>query len=74
MYDSGTDTTHLTSLTVPAGKLTVGNTYTWQVRYEDNYGGWSSYSSADVAYHDRRSLAITTITASSISRLLVVAD
>ena len=46
VYDSGIDTTHLTSLTVPAGKLTVGNSYTWQVRYQDNYGDWSSYSSA----------------------------
>ncbi len=43
-YDSGTDTTHLTSLTVPTGKLSLGNTYTWKVRYEDNYGDWSSYS------------------------------
>jgi len=46
VYDSGIDTTHLTSLTVPAGKLTVGNAYTWQVRYQDNYGDWSSYSTA----------------------------
>jgi hypothetical protein len=46
VYDSGIDTTHLTSLTVPAGKLTVGNAYTWQVRYQDNYGDWSSYSLA----------------------------
>ncbi len=45
VYDSGIDTTHLTSLTVPPGKLTLGNAYTWQVRYQDNYGDWSSYSS-----------------------------
>ena len=44
VYDTGTDTTHLTSLTVPSGKLSAGNTYTWQVRYEDNYGDWSGYS------------------------------
>jgi hypothetical protein len=43
-YDSGIDTTHLTSLTVPAGKLNAGSTYTWQVRYQDNYGDWSNYS------------------------------
>jgi hypothetical protein len=24
----------------------VGGTYSWQVRYQDNYGDWSSYSSA----------------------------
>jgi hypothetical protein len=45
-YDSGTDTTNMTSLTVPTGKLTANNSYTWQVRYQDNYGDWSSYSTA----------------------------
>jgi hypothetical protein len=43
-YDTGTDTTDLLGWTVPAGILTAGNSYTWQVRYEDNYGDWSSYS------------------------------
>jgi hypothetical protein len=43
-YDTGTDTTDLLGLTVPAGILTAGNSYTWQVRYQDNYGDWSSYS------------------------------
>jgi hypothetical protein len=46
LYDTGTDTTNLLGLTVPAGMLTAGNSYTWQVRYQDNYGGWSSYSPA----------------------------
>ena len=45
VYDTGTDLTHLASLTVPAGVLTTGNVYNWQVRYEDNYSDWSSYSS-----------------------------
>ena len=40
VYDSGTDTTDKTSLTVPTGKLSNGNTYTWQVRYEDNSSNW----------------------------------
>ena len=44
IYDTGTDTGDLTSLTVPSGKLSSGNSYSWQVRYEDNYGDWSSYS------------------------------
>ncbi|HEX4589008.1 MAG TPA: amidase domain-containing protein, partial [Gemmataceae bacterium] len=44
VYDTGTDTTDLLGLTVPAGILTAGNSYTWQVRYEDNYGDWTSYS------------------------------
>jgi len=46
VYDTGTDTTDLLSCTVPAGKLTAGNTYSFKVRYEDNYGDWSSYSTA----------------------------
>jgi hypothetical protein len=46
VYDTGTDTAHLTSLTVPDGKLNAGSTYSWKVRYQDNYGGWSSYSTA----------------------------
>ncbi len=44
VYDTGADATNLTSLTVPSGKLSSGNSYTWQVRYEDNYGDWSGYS------------------------------
>ena len=44
MFDSGTDTTDLASLTVPTGKLTTGNTYNWKVRYEDNYGDWGTFS------------------------------
>ena len=46
VYDTGTDTTDLLGLTVPAGILTAGNSYTWQVRYKDNCGNWSSYSPA----------------------------
>jgi hypothetical protein len=46
VYDTGTDAVDLTSLTVPSGKLVAGNSYTWQVRYEDNYNDWSSYSTA----------------------------
>lgn len=46
IYDSGADATNLTSLTVPSGNLIAGNSYTWQVRYQDNYGDWSSYSTA----------------------------
>lgn len=46
VYDTGTDTTDLLGLTVPAGKLAAGNAYSWQVRYEDNYGDWSTYSPA----------------------------
>jgi hypothetical protein len=48
VYDSGVDTTHLSGLTVPAGILTAGKSYTWKVRYEDNYGDWSSYSNATI--------------------------
>jgi Putative amidase domain len=44
VYDSGTDASHFTSMTVPTGKLAAGTTYSWKVRYEDNNNTWSSYS------------------------------
>lgn len=56
IWDSGTDTTNKTSTTINttngtfAGvlsgktKLGVSTTYYWHVRYQDNNGGWSSYS------------------------------
>jgi hypothetical protein len=44
IYDSGTDTTHLTSFTVSNSLFAIGGNYSWRVRYQDNYGGWSSYS------------------------------
>jgi hypothetical protein len=44
VWDSGTDASHLTSLPVPTGTLVLGATYSWKVRYQDNYGDWSSYS------------------------------
>ncbi|MCX7047238.1 MAG: FG-GAP-like repeat-containing protein, partial [Candidatus Sumerlaeota bacterium] len=43
-YDSSTDTAHLTSTTVPAGRLNYGMTYYWRVCYEDSYGAWSAWS------------------------------
>ena len=46
IFDSGADSDDLASIIVPSGKLTTGTSYTWQVRYEDNYGDWSSYSAA----------------------------
>jgi hypothetical protein len=48
IYDTGTDTTNLLTMTVPGGKLSGGNSYSWQVRYEDNYGDWSNYSTPTV--------------------------
>jgi hypothetical protein len=46
VYDSGADASHFTSMTVPTGELAAGMSYTWKVRYEDNNGTWSSYSTA----------------------------
>ncbi len=42
-FDSGTDTSHLTSITVPSGVL-LGGRYWWRVRYQDNGGKWSQFS------------------------------
>ena len=45
VYDSGTDSTNLTSITVPSGRLNYLTTYYWHVRHQDNNGAWSEYSS-----------------------------
>lgn len=44
IFDSGTDSTNKTS--VALSSLTYSTAYSWQVRYEDNHGAWSSYSTA----------------------------
>jgi len=43
-FDSGTDTTNLTSISVPSGKLTYSALYYWRVRYQDSHGAWSAWS------------------------------
>jgi len=45
VYDSGTDTNNLTSISIPSGNLSKNTTYFWKVRYQDEIGVWSSYSS-----------------------------
>jgi hypothetical protein len=44
VFDSGADTTKLTRIVVPSGKLERETAYYWQVRYQDSQGGWSSWS------------------------------
>lgn len=44
IFDSGTDNSNLTSITVPSGTLTYSDTYYWRVRHQDNHGDWSSWS------------------------------
>jgi len=46
VFDSGTDVTDATSITLPAATLSAGTGYTWQVRYQDSGGLWSSFSTA----------------------------
>ena len=46
VWDSGTDTTATDSATVLSGKLTYNTAYSWKVRYENNSGIWSAYSTA----------------------------
>jgi uncharacterized repeat protein (TIGR01451 family) len=43
-YDSYTDTSHLTTITLTSGQLADGVAYYWHVRYQDNLGFWSNYS------------------------------
>jgi PKD repeat protein len=42
VFDSHTDTSHLTSIIVPS--LNYSTTYYWRVRYQDNHVAWSSWS------------------------------
>ena len=44
VFDSGTDTSNLTSITLSVVILNGNTTYYWHVRYQDNHGAWSSYS------------------------------
>ncbi|MFC1978542.1 PKD domain-containing protein [Chloroflexota bacterium] len=44
VYDSGTDTTNKTAVTIPAATLSDGTTYYFRVRHQDNHSEWSSWS------------------------------
>jgi hypothetical protein len=44
VFDSGTDMAHLQAITIPDGVLDYLTTYYWRVRYRDEHGAWSSYS------------------------------
>jgi Leucine-rich repeat (LRR) protein len=45
VFDSGEDVHNLTSITIPSEILTYSTTYYWRVRYQDNGGAWSDWSS-----------------------------
>jgi hypothetical protein len=45
-FDTGTDTSDLNSYLLPPGHLAYGTMYSWQVRYENNGGLWSAWSTA----------------------------
>jgi len=45
VFDSGTDTVNLTSITIPSGTLDNATTYYWRVRHQDDNDAWSDYSS-----------------------------
>jgi hypothetical protein len=44
MFDSGVDSSNLTSIAIPLGKLQPATTYYWRVRHQDNHGKWSDWS------------------------------
>jgi hypothetical protein len=45
VYDSGVDTSNLTTNTILPGCLIVNTTYYWHVRHQDFHGDWSDWSS-----------------------------
>ncbi|MFC1999814.1 hypothetical protein ACFLXE_03535 [Chloroflexota bacterium] len=57
VFVSGTDTSNLTSITIPSGTLSNNTTYYWRVRYQDDHGAWStwatetSFTTASVTNH-----------------------
>ena len=44
VFDSGADSSNLTSITIPSGILWYSTTYYWRVKHQDNHGTWSEYS------------------------------
>jgi len=44
VYDSSTDASHLTSITIPSSTLNYSTTYYWHVKHQDNHGEWSNWS------------------------------
>ena len=46
VWDSGTGGPATDSVTVPGGDLTYDTGYSWEVRYQNSQGLWSSYSTA----------------------------
>jgi uncharacterized repeat protein (TIGR02543 family) len=44
IWNSGTDTSHLTSVAVPSETLDASTTYSWHVRYRDAHSAWSAWS------------------------------
>lgn len=52
VYDSGTDTTNKTSISVAGTYFSNNTTYYWHVRYEDNHLAWSDYSTETSFLYD----------------------
>jgi hypothetical protein len=45
VFDSGVDSSNLTSITIPSGVLEYATYYYWHARHQDDYGTWSEWSS-----------------------------
>jgi len=45
VFDSQTDSLNVISILVPSGRLANSTSYYWHVRYQDNHGDWSNWSS-----------------------------
>jgi Leucine-rich repeat (LRR) protein len=58
VFDSDTDTSNLTSITIPSGILDYATTYYWHVQYLDSGGAWSEWS-AETSFTTEGALAVT---------------
>jgi hypothetical protein len=51
-FNSGIDTSNLTSSAIPSGTLNYSTCYYWRMRHQDSYGNWSAWS-AETSFNVR---------------------
>lgn len=68
VFDTGSDSSHLTQITLPSGALIQGTSYYWHARHQDSLGLWSSWSpETSFTTIDAITLVISQVAATSIT-------